>query len=103
MTYNVLLRKRPKGGYIATALGWPEVAAEAATRAEAIDRIRKAIAGIIAQGELVQVEVPLPQATIQAVYAETFGMFRNDPTFGKFVTAVNTYRRKRNRNGHGRA
>ena len=97
MTYDVLARKHPQGGYVATALRWPEVVAEAATQTEALDRIREAIAVLVAQGEVVQVEVPLPLAAIPAPYTETFGMFRHDPTFDKFVAAVKAYRRKRNR------
>ncbi len=96
MTYSVLIRKHPKGGYVATALGWPEFAAKAPTRTEALDRIREIIAHLVAQGELVEVEIPLPQPVIPASYTETFGMFRNDPSFKKFVAATRTYRRKRN-------
>ena len=96
MPYSVLIRKQPKGGYIATALAWPEFVAEAATRAEALKRIQELLTQLVTQGELVEVEVPLPPPHVAVSYKDTFGMFRNDPTFKAFVAATNAYRRKRN-------
>ncbi|MBI4316741.1 MAG: type II toxin-antitoxin system HicB family antitoxin [Chloroflexi bacterium] len=98
MTYNILIRKQAKGGYVATALGWPEFVAEAATRVEALERIRATLAGLVARGELVEIELPLPQSLVPASYADTFGAFRHDPTFKRFVNATRTYHRTRNRN-----
>jgi hypothetical protein len=45
-------------------------------------------------GEIVDLEIPAP--LVPAPYADTFGMFRDDPTFAAFVEEVNQYRQERN-------
>lgn len=95
MTYRVMLREKSPNGYVATALAWPECVVEAPTREEALARIRVAIAELLAEAEIVEVDVPVPHAVIAAPYAETFGMFRDDPTFDDFVEEVQKYRNQR--------
>jgi len=50
----------------------------------------------IAAGEIIEIEVPV-LSVIPASYSETFGMFKDDPTFAQFTRATKTYRRVRNR------
>lgn len=103
MTYSVLIQKNPSGGYIARAMSWPEFVAQAATRAEAIIQIRETIAHLLAKGEIVEVEIPQPTGIITAAYAETFGAFKGDPTFTKFVKATRSYHLKRNKKPRSKA
>lgn len=94
MNYQILLRKEPTNGYIAMVLGWPGQEVTAPTREEALAQIRAAIIAALATAEIVDLELPVP--VIPAAYAETFGMFRNDPTYSDFVEEVNRYRQERN-------
>ena len=94
MTYRVLVRKEPTNGYIATALDWPHCQVAAPTREAALEQIQVAIADLLTTGEIVDLEIPTH--VIPTPYADTFGMFRDDPTFTTFVEEVNHYRQERN-------
>lgn len=97
MTYSILLRSHPSGGYVATALAWPGYMVEAPTKEEALEKIRLVIMEIFAKGEIVEVDIPAPpQPIIPSPYAETFGMFRDDPTFSEFMEEVDKYRQEQN-------
>ncbi len=91
MTYSVLLRNNPKGGYLATALAWPNFEIEAPTREEALTQMRTTIANLLSKGEIVELEIPTGQSILPSTrkypsaYTATFGMFRDDPTFSEFV------------------
>ncbi len=41
-------------------------------------------------------ETPEAQPVIAAPYQDTFGMFRDDPTFAEFMAEVERYRRQGN-------
>lgn len=88
MTYSILLRNTPPDGYVATALAWPGCVVKAPTREEALAQIRLAITNLLANSEIVDVEIPLPEPIIAVPYSETFGMFRDDATFSEFVEEV---------------
>ena len=94
MTYRVLLRKEPTNGYIATSLDWPHCKVTAPTRQAALEQIQTAIVDLLMDGELVDLEIPVPM--IPASYADTFGLFQDDPTFAEFLEEVNQYRQARN-------
>ncbi|MCB9171865.1 MAG: hypothetical protein H6637_02985 [Ardenticatenales bacterium] len=96
MTYKVLVHNHPSNGYKATALGLPDYVIEAATREAALLGIREAISGILAQSEIVEVDIPTDAPPIAATSEETFGMLRDDPTFDDFVAEVQHYRAVRN-------
>lgn len=95
MNYQILLRKEPTNGYIATVLGWPGQEVIAPTREEALTQIRAAITEALATAEIVDLDLATP--AIPSAYAETFGMFRDDPTFTEFVEEVSRYHQERNR------
>jgi predicted RNase H-like HicB family nuclease len=97
LTYDVLIHNKPADGYIATALSLPGCSFEAPTREEVVEGIRRMITQFLTNSEIIQVEVALPQPMIAAPYMETFGMFRDDPTFPEFIKETRKYRRKRNR------
>ncbi len=96
MTYNILIRNNPIDGYTATALAFPGYTVDAPTRDEAIERIYETIVQLLNESEVVALEVPTPEPVLAAPYAETFGMFRADPTFADFLQEVDAYRQARN-------
>ena len=57
MTYSVLVQPTKKQGYNAIVLGFPFLQAEGATKKEAIDKVQKLLANLMASGEIVHVEV----------------------------------------------
>ena len=91
MTYNILIRNNPTAGYTATALAFPGYTVDAPTRDKALERIYETILQLLGEGEVVEMEVPTPVPVLAASYAETFGMFRADPTFADFLQAVDAY------------
>ena len=95
MTYRVLLRKEATNGYSATTLGWPYCQITGPTREAALEQIQVAITDLLTTGEIVDLEIATP--IIAAPYADTFGMFQDDPTFTAFLDEVNHYRHERNK------
>lgn len=96
MTYTVLVRNNHSDSYTATALAFPGYSVEAPTRDEALERMYEAILQLLNEGEVVAMEVPAPTPSLATPIKETFGMFRNDPTFADFCQEVEQYRRARN-------
>ncbi|MFN8495864.1 MAG: hypothetical protein U0350_50190 [Caldilineaceae bacterium] len=94
MTYRVLLRKEPASGYVATALDWPHCQVAAPTCEAALEQIQAAIVDLFTTGEIVDLEIPAP--VLSTPYADTFGLFQDDPTFAAFLEEVNQYRQVRN-------
>ena len=92
MTVDVLVRREPKGQYRATVLGWPECTASAANREEAIERTRQCIVDLLAEGEIVQLDVEMRPAS--STLAQFVGMWADDETFEQFVAAMETNRRQ---------
>ena len=86
MTYRILLRKQKNNGYIATALDWPHCEVTAPTREVALEQIQFAITDLLTAGEIVDLEIPTP--IVKAPNGETFGAFRDDPTFAAFLEEV---------------
>ena len=99
MLYQILLRRQPTNGYSATALGWPDCQVTAPTREEAVEQIRSAIADLLVAGEIIDLDIPT--SIIPALYSDTFGAFRDDPTFAEFVAEVNLYRQEQNQLSNG--
>lgn len=93
MTYQVLLSRQPTNGYTATALGWPNCQVTASTREAALQQIQSAIADLLTTSEVVDLEMPTP--AVAGSYADTFGMFQDDPYFDRFLDEVNQYRQTR--------
>ena len=91
MTVDLLVLREPGGQYRATVLGWPECTASAPSRDEAIERTRQSLAELLAQAEVVHVEmdVDLPPSPL----ADMAGMWADDEMFGEFVAAMETHRR----------
>ncbi len=99
MSYNVLLQKHPAEGYRATLMAWPGIEVKAGTQEDALDKLRAAVTDMLEDGEVIQLDFPEIQSIIPATYQETFGMFRDDPTFGEFLTEVEKFRQRDIGNG----
>lgn len=83
MTHTVLV-EREEGGFKATPLSLPDAAVTAPTRGEALRALAVALAERLAQGELVQLEVPgRPQSALEA----TAGLFSDDPDLARQISA----------------
>jgi predicted RNase H-like HicB family nuclease len=93
MTYTVLVTKRPDDGYLARTVALPDMAATGTTEAEAIDRLRLALAEAHAQGHLVQVDVPLAGEASAHPWRRFAGMWADDPDWDVFGQAMADYRR----------
>ena len=88
--YGVLVRPAPAGQYTTQAVGLPDVCATAATRDEAVRRVRKHLCELLGSGELTEVEVPLAHPALQwfghadpndpaeQVYLEELARFRQE-------------------------
>lgn len=91
LTYNVFVRKTGDR-YTATVVGFPNCTVEAASRLEAIDRAREAVAEFVSDGELVKIEV---ETSSPARSLRDFaGMWADDDTFDEFVAAMKSYRQE---------
>jgi hypothetical protein len=92
VTVDVLVRREPKGRYRATVLGWPECTASAASRDEAIERTRQSLVDLLAEAEIVQLDVEMRPAS--SSLAQFVGMWADDETFDQFVALMETNRRQ---------
>lgn len=87
-----VLVEQEQQGFTATLLGLPGCIVQAPTRDEAIEKIRLQAQdwlseGKSAKGEIVQVEIDLPNARERGV-----GIFADDETFPEFLAAMKAYR-----------
>lgn len=86
MICEVLIREG-QSGFIATVLGLPGCSVQATTRAEAIEKARLQAQDWLSEGEVVRVEIDVPQAAKRGV-----GIFADDETFPEFLAAMKAYR-----------
>ncbi len=86
MTCDILIRPT-ESGFAATILGLPDCTTEAATRDEAIQRVKAEAEDLLAKSEIVQAEINGTPA--RKSFA---GMWANDSTFNDFVAAMKAYR-----------
>jgi hypothetical protein len=92
MTVDVLVLRESGGEYRATVLGWPECTAIAPSRQEAIQRTRESLKDLLAQAEIVQLDVDAPSTS--SALARFAGMWAQDETLDEFVVAMEAYRRE---------
>lgn len=94
MTYTqpVFIEKGEDETYKATMLGWPGVAASAATREEALSRLRQILQSRLASGEIVNLDVEVPQS--EHPWLKHAGLFADNPLFDQVLEEVEAYRRE---------
>ena len=84
----VLVRPEPPSSYTAQVVGLPEISATAATRAEAIEGVRKIVQEWLAAGKLVQVRLPQQDSGLNE-----FGCRDpNDPLEKEFLEDLTRFR-----------
>ncbi len=91
MTCDIWIRP-VESGFVAAILGLPGCFVEAATRDEVIEKARLEVRNLLAEGEIVRIEIDdLPQAKERGV-----GIFAHvdDETWNQFLTAVKEYRQQ---------
>lgn len=86
----VVARPEPSGSFTAQVVGVPELVATAATREEAIDRIRVLLCDWVATGRLVSVEVTVTNPLL----GFTGHTDPNDPLEKEFLENLARYRRE---------
>ncbi len=61
MTYRAVVESQRGKSYRATVLGWPECTVDAATREEALTRLREALRQRLTEVEIVPLDIDLPE------------------------------------------
>jgi predicted RNase H-like HicB family nuclease len=87
MTVDILV-KPVDNGFQATVIGLPDCTAEAPTRDEAIEQARQEARELIAEGEVVRVELEGPKKYTKP----GIGMWADDELFDEFVAEMKRYR-----------
>lgn len=92
MNIPVSVEKVAGNGYRAAALADDRFSVEAATREEAIDRVRCLVQDRLASGELLNLEISEGPATDP--WLKFAGRWKDDPRFDEFVEAMKEYRKQ---------
>jgi hypothetical protein len=97
MQYQVFLQNQAEQGFVASVVGIPNLLVEGTTEAEAIAKVKTALAAQLARGKWVTIEmdaiVETQNAVSQVSPAETFV---NDPTFDDWIEKLSAIRRTAN-------
>jgi hypothetical protein len=88
--YPVLVRPDAPGRFVAQPLGVPELRAEAASALEAVEEVRRLLAGWPGALYWVPVEGLAPANPL----AELAGHARDDPDFEAYLEAIRRYRQE---------
>jgi predicted RNase H-like HicB family nuclease len=91
-TYSVALKQETEAQWTATALGWWNCSAEGATREEALAKLDQVLAEQLAQVEIVQQPLPLPQR--ENPWLKVAGKYKDDPQFEAVLQHIAAYRRE---------
>jgi len=73
---------------------WPDAVAHGATEQEALHGVRALIHSLLAQTQLVQVEIDEPQEQTGNPWLDKAGVFAADPTWDSFREAMSNYRQQ---------
>jgi predicted RNase H-like HicB family nuclease len=92
MTYDVLLTKGANNRYTARALLLPDLVASGANEAEALERLRAAIAEVQANSRIVRLDVPSPPETSSDAWLRFAGVWKHDPDWDLFQSEIEAYR-----------
>jgi predicted RNase H-like HicB family nuclease len=84
MEQLVIVRPSGAGTYAARAVSVPEITAEAATEAEAVEQVRQSLTAWLASARVVRVDVPLPGKPGNP-WLDYFGYAKDDPEFQDYL------------------
>jgi predicted RNase H-like HicB family nuclease len=92
-TYDVLIQP-VNGHFRATVIGLPDCSVEADSRADAVQRVRDALAKLLVNSEVIPVDMSVSTTSVrpQPALATMVGMWADNPLFDEFVAEVARYR-----------
>jgi len=92
MNMIVVIEPVAEGGYRAMLPGWPDITAQAATEAAALDRVRQMLQARLAQAKV----VPLALETTPKTHPwlRLAGIFQDDPFAEEMQEEIAAYRRE---------
>lgn len=97
MQYQVFVQNQAEQRFVASVVGMPNLSVEGSTEADAIAKVKAALAAQLARGKWVTIEldaiVETQNAVAQASPAKTF---INDPTFDDWMEKLSAIRRAAN-------
>jgi hypothetical protein len=93
MTVSVMLEQVDENAFRATAISGMPLVAEAATREEAVDRVRAMIQNRLAHAEVIQLDVPTPNPE-QDSWARFAGCLRDHPDAAAVEQNMTEYRQE---------
>ncbi len=95
MTFQIFVQPRPEQGYVASVVGIPGCVAEGETKEEAVAKTKEALSRLLAQGEIVSVEIEnVAHTQADNPWLKILGMFKDDPTWDDFQASIAEYRRE---------
>ena len=92
MMYDVLVEEEQERTYTATLLGWPRLSVSAATREEALGKLRHTLEQRLSKAEVVTIEVDLPHQTNP--WIRLAGVYKDNPLFEDFLAEMEADRRE---------
>jgi hypothetical protein len=90
MEQLVLVRAEAPGRFTAQAVYLPECRGEGATEADAVERVREALAARLASAKLLRVQVPVNGA--DNPWLDSFGRSAEDPDFQTYLEEMEKLR-----------
>jgi predicted RNase H-like HicB family nuclease len=93
---HILLEHNSQGNaMIATVLELPNCHAEAPTREQAIEELKKQVLARLEKAEILSLELqPSPVQQPENPWMKFAGVFKDDPHFDKFQQSIQDYRRE---------
>jgi predicted RNase H-like HicB family nuclease len=92
LTYAVAVKQETEDQWTAKALGWWGYRAEGTTREEALTKLNQVLAEQLAQVEIVQQTLPLPQS--ENPWLKVAGKYQDDPQFEAVLEHIAAYRQE---------
>lgn len=90
--YDVLIEQKGQDKVTATVLGWQECQTEAATKEEALTKLRQILTTRLQQTEIVSLEIELPQS--EHPWMKFARMYQNNPLFPEVLEEIQAYRQE---------
>jgi hypothetical protein len=92
MTVNVLVQPSSEKGYTAAVLGCPDLAVEAQTKEEALEKLRAELTRRLAKGEIISLQIE--PANGEHPWMKFAGMWKDDPMFDEVLEDIKAYRKE---------
>ncbi len=85
-SYDVLIEQKLEGEFIASVLGWQDCQVEAATKEEALNKLRQLLTKRLQNKEIVSLEIELPQT--KHPWLKFAGMYQDNPLFPEVLADI---------------